>query len=400
MRPGPRPFLPLAAIAALLVVVVAGVAIGKPFRGEAESGAAPRDATAAAQDSAGEEREPAGADAASGGEIAPVEQGGVYAAATSTDLDPKLEGIRERVYVPNSDAGTLTVIDPKTKQVLREHQVGQIPHHVTPSWDLEHLWVNNTGSNTLTRISPKTGKPTKTIPVHDPYNLYFTPDGSKAIVVAEREKRLDFRDPDSWELIKSVSIPWPGVDHLDFSADGRYLMASTEFSGQVVRVNVETMRITGRVEVGGLPIDVKVSPDGRHFYVANQGRHGVSVISAGKLKEVDFIPTGEGAHGLHVSRDAKELYVSNRLAGSISVIDLATRKLSKTWKVGGSPDMLQISIDGSEIWVSSRFHAGVMVIDSRSGRLKNTIQTGAGAHGVSYFPQPGRYNVGHNGVYR
>jgi YVTN family beta-propeller protein len=387
---------PLGLAAALAALATAAVLIADPFgdAGPADGPAAGQQARAAQPPA--HRAQPVRRRSESTGSRRP----NVYAAATSTRLHPRLDGVRERVYVPNSDEGTLTVIDPRRKRVLRKYAVGSIPHHVTPSWDMRDLWVNNTGSNTLTRISPRTGKATRTIPVHDPYNLYFTPDGSKAIVVAERERRLDFRDPESWELIKSVSIPWPGVDHMDFSADGRYLMASTEFSGQLVRVNVESMKITGRVEVGGLPVDVKVSPDGRHFYVANQGRHGVSVVSAGKLKEVGFIPTGQGAHGLHISRDARELYVSNRLDGSISVIDLRTRRRTKTWNIGGSPDMLQISVDGSEIWVSGRFHAGVHVVDSRTGRLKATIPTGAGAHGLAYFPQPGRYSVGHNGVYR
>ena len=95
-------------------------------------------------------------------------------------------------------------------------------------------------------------------------------------MVAERFQRLDFYDPGSWQLVKSVSVPWPGVDHGDFTLDGRYFLASTEFSGQVVKVDTETMEVVGRATVGSLPIDVKASPDGAVFYVTNQGRHGVS----------------------------------------------------------------------------------------------------------------------------
>ncbi len=92
--------------------------------------------------------------------------------------------------------------------------------------------------------------------------------------------------------------------------------------------------------------------------------------------------------------------MSNRLEGTISVIDFATRSVRETWSVGGSPDMIQLSADGAQLWVSNRFHGSVSVIDTTNGRVIATIPTGAGAHGVSLFPQPGRYNVGHNGVYR
>ena len=324
----------------------------------------------------------------------------VYSHITGPNLSPAVADVPLRAYVPNSDAGTVSVIDPATMKVIDRFAVGIRPHHVTPSWDLSKLYVNNTESNTLTVIDPRSGKPTGTIPITDPYNLYFTPDGSKAIVVAERFQRLDFYDAGNWNFIKSVSIPWPGVDHADFSADGRYFLASTEFSGQVVKVDTETMTYVGKAEVGGLPIDVKLSPDGAVLYVANQGRNGVSIVDVESMTEVGFLKTGAGAHGLNVSRDAATLYVSNRMEGSVSVIDFATRTVRETWKVGGSPDMIQVSADGSQLWVSNRFQGSVSVIDTATGKVTATVATGAGAHGISLFPQPGRFNVGHNGVYR
>jgi YVTN family beta-propeller protein len=333
----------------------------------------------------------------------PADQGNrrnVYAGAMSTHVSPELAGIPERVYVPNEMGYSVDVIDPSSGKVIDRYPVGREPEHITPSWDMTRLYVNNTMSDTLTQIDPQTGKPVKTIPVPDPYNLYFTPDGTKAIVVAERFNRLDFRDPKTWKLLKSVPIPWSGVDHLDFSADGSYLMASTEYSGFVVKVDTRQMSYVGQVRVGGLPIDVRLSPDGSVFYVANQGRDGVSVIDPVAMKEIEFIPTGHGAHGLEMSRDTTSLYVSNRLEGTVSVIDTSTRAVRAKWNVGGSPDMMQISPDGRQLWASNRFHASVTVIDTVSGRVLQRIKTGANPHGLAFFPQPGRMSIGHNGVYR
>ena len=315
-------------------------------------------------------------------------------------LTPAVADYPVRVYVPNSDAHTLTVIDPETFKVVATYSTSWVPHHVTPSWDMTKLYVNNTSGNQLTVIDPRSGKPGEKLNIVDPYNLYFTPDGSKAIVVAERLQRLDYRDPNTWALIKSVPIPGSGVDHMDFTADGRYLLASTEFSGHVVKVDNEKMEVAGVLHVGGLPIDVKMSPDGSVFFVTNQGKHGVHVIDPESMKEIAFLATGTGAHGLNYSRDTKRLFVSNRLAGSITVIDPEKHEVVTTWRVGGSPDMLQVSTDGSQIWVSNRFHGSVSVIDANEGKVIKTIATGAGAHGVAFFPQPGRYSVGHNGVYR
>ena len=337
------------------------------------------------------------------GPVVPGDQSSAQSNALSAvfgSLSGAVADIPTRVYVPNSDAHTISVIDPNTLQVVSTFATGTVPHHITPSWDLTKLYVNNTSGNTLSVIDPHTGKAGETIPVTDPYNLYFTPDGTKAIVVAERMQRLDYRDPKTWALIKSVPIPGSGVDHMDFSADGSYLIASDEFSGHVVKVDNTKMEVAGQLSVGGLPVDVKMSPDGSVFFVTNQGRHGVSIIDPVAMTEIGFLPTGRGAHGFNYSRDTTQLFVSNRLEGSISVIDVAKRQLVATWKVGGSPDMLQVTTDGKQLWFSNRMQGSVSVVDTTDGHVIKVIPTGAGAHGLSIFPQPGRFSVGHNGVYR
>lgn len=324
----------------------------------------------------------------------------VYAAATDPHLRDTVVGIPARVYVPNSDDATVDVIEVASRKVVMHFPVGAVPHHITPSWDLRQLYVDNTGANSLTTIDPRSGMPVATVKIADPYNLYFIPDGSAAIVVAERLNRLDFYDRSTWSPLGSMPIPWAGVDHLDFSADGHALVASAEFSGAVAKVDLVGRRVTGFAHVGGQPIDVRLTPDGSVFFIANQGRHGVSVFDPDRMTEVAFIPTGRGAHGLLLSRDASRLLVSNRLAGTISVIDLSTRQVVATWAVGGSPDMMQVSPDGRELWVSNRFHASVSVIDTATGGVVDRIPVGAGPHGLTYFPQPGIFSVGHNGVYR
>ncbi|HSS61623.1 MAG TPA: YncE family protein [Candidatus Limnocylindrales bacterium] len=327
----------------------------------------------------------------------------VYANTISGIVPCPLCELPPRVYVPNSMAGTVDVIDPRTFTVIDHYRVGSIPHHIAPAWDMSALYVDNEGSSSLTVLDIKTGKPIDQINIPFPYNLYFTPDGTKAVDVVERLQRIEFRDwRHGWALLKSVAIPWPGADHLDFSADGSYLMISTEYSGIVAKVDVNTMEMVGYVRVGGLPIDIKVSPDGSVFYVTNQGRMGVSVVDPIAMQEIQFIPTGRGAHGLQVSRDTKSLYVSNRLEGSISVIDFATRTVTAKWRIpgGGSPDMLQLSPDGTQLWASGRYNATVYVFDTTTGDLLARIPVGSEDHGLTYFPNVGQHSLGHNGVYR
>ena len=326
----------------------------------------------------------------------------LYAFTRPGMFAPQVQGITPRVYVPNSDAHTLTVIDPATGAVIKTVPVGVVPHHVTPSWDLSRLYVLDTEGNGLFPIDPRTGELGPSIPVEDPYNLYFTPDGREALVIAERFQRIDLRNPTTWQLTGSISVPHPGVNHGDFSPDGRYFYASCEFSGWVVKIDLNERRIVNERKAGFEPIDVKLSPDATRLYVADQVRAGVMILDPGDLRELGFIPTGRGAHGLYPSRDGTKLYATNRRANSVSVIDFATNQVVATWTIpgGGSPDMGSVSPDGSQFWVTGRYHSEVYVFDTTTGQLVMRIRAGGGAHGLSYFPQPGRYSVGHTGAYR
>jgi YVTN family beta-propeller protein len=324
----------------------------------------------------------------------------VWAATASNAIPASVADLPPRVYVPHELGGDIVVIDPLSMQIIDRYWVGRTPHHVAPAYDFSQLYVNVMDSNYLTVIDPRTGRPTGTLPAAVPYNLYFTPDGTKAVVAAERFNRLDFHDISTWAVIARVPIPGSGVDHMDFSADGSYLLVSCEFGGQVVKVGTNPPQVLGLYRGGRLPIDVKLNPEGTHFFVADQGRGGVIVIEPESMTEAAFIPPGRGAHGMAIARDTRALYVTNRLAGTLSVIDMAAFGVAQNWNIGGSPDMVQVSPDGQQIWISARNHGHVCVVDSNNGAVIARIPTGAAPHGLTYFPQPGRFSIGHNGVYR
>ena len=329
----------------------------------------------------------------------------VYAADRPGRLSPVVRHFRPLIYVPNSDSASVDEIDPRTYKIVRHFSVGALPQHVVPSYDLKRLWVTNDLGNSLTPIDPRNGKPGKPVRVLDPYNMYFTPDGRFAVVMAERFQRIDFRDAHTMKLRHALSVPQcPGVNHADYTAHGRYMLVSCEFGGRMIVVDVRRQKVvrTIRLRPGAKPQDVKLSPNGRRFYVADMDSGGVVTISAQRFRVTGFIHTGLGAHGLYTSRDSQYLYVTNRGEGSISLISFATRKVRRKWRLpgGGSPDMGGLSASGRTLWLSGRYNGVVYAIDTRSGRLKRTAAVGAGPHGLCVYPQPGRYSLGHTGVFR
>jgi YVTN family beta-propeller protein len=369
-----------------------------------------------------------------------VDPSNLYSEIGTGKFNPATNGALSRVYVPNHTSGDVYVIDPDTLKVIDTYKVGFNPQHVVPSWDLQTLWVANNAegrsTGSLTPIDPKTGKPGKSIAVDDPYNMYFTPDGRYAIVVAESRKRLDFRDPHTMELKESVATPnCGGVNHADFSIDGKYALFTCEFNGSLVKVDLVDRKVMGYLKLtkrdvqqaplpapdgkpaeicssgSGMPQDVRVSPNGKTWYVADMEADGVFLVDGDSFTQIGFIPTGIGTHGLYPSRDGKKLYVANRGSreihgkkhgkGSLAVIDFATNKVESLWMIpgGGSPDMGNVSADGQYIWLSGRFDNVVYRINTSNGDTK-FVPVGLEPHGLTVWPQPGRYSLGHTGNLR
>ncbi|SPJ17360.1 conserved exported hypothetical protein [Burkholderiales bacterium] len=342
----------------------------------------------------------------------------LYSAAGTDQLSAAVKGALPRVYVPELRSNDVVVIDPQTRKVVSRFAVGINPQHIVPAWDLQTLWVTNNAERrndgSLTPIDPMTGRPGKPITVDDPYNMYFLPDGSEAIVVAEAHERLDFRDPHTMALRSSLAVPGcKGINHADFAMNGRYAIFTCEFTAALAKIDLVDRKVLGLLKLkgGGMPQDIRISPDGKIFFVADMMADGVFLIDGESFAQIGFIATGTGTHGLYPSRDGTQLYVANRGSnkihggrhgkGSVAVIDFASLKVVKTWPIpgGGSPDMGNVSADGKQLWLSGRFDDEVYVFDTASGAV-DRIAVGKEPHGLTVWPQPGRYSLGHTGNMR
>lgn len=369
-----------------------------------------------------------------------VDPNNLYSETAAGKLSPQVKDDLERVYVPNLRSNSVDVIDPATNKMVNHFKVGVAPQHVVPSWDLRTLWVANNAERredgSLTPIDPRTGLPGKAIAVDDPYNMYFTPDGKSAIVVAEAHHRLDFRDPHSMALQYSIDVPkCDGINHADFSTDGKYAIFTCEFTGAIAKIDLVHRQVAGFMKLAlprlrfsesapqgglpseicssrkGMPQDIRISPDGTRFYIADMDADGLHVVDGDNFKLTGFIPVGLGTHGLYPSRDGKLLYIANRGThaihgkphgkGSVSVLDFASGKVVANWPIpgGGSPDMGNVSADGKWLWLSGRFDNEIYRIDTQTGGVTK-IAGGQEPHGLTVWPQPGRYSLGHTGNLR
>ena len=369
-----------------------------------------------------------------------VDPANLYSETASGKLSPAVAGDLPRVYVPHLQSNDVYVIDPATYQVVDKFKVGLNPQHVVPSYDLRTLWVANNAENTkrgsLTPMDPKTGKPGKAIAVDDPYNMYFSPDGKSAIVVAEAMKRLDFRDPVTMQLQYAIDVPHcAGINHADFSIDGRYAIFTCEFSGTVAKIDLVNRKVLGYTQViqPGRPTKVVKGPDGRdevdlhdveghaagHSRVARRQallrrrhdgrrrpRRRRRNLAAGRLHR----DRQGNARPLSEPRRKEALRRQSRLEQDPRPAEGQGRRVRRRFRDaqgrgqladpgGGSPDMGNVSADGKTLWLSGRYDNVVYAFDTESGAVR-IIPVGKEPHGLTVWPQPGRYSLGHTGNLR
>src|SRR5260370_1334446 len=246
------------------------------------------------------------------------------------------------------------------------------------------------------------------------------PDSAPRVCTAPRAHSADVdRAAHTIALVQSAPLAGNGSAHREFTADGQAALATCECSGQLVKLDLAARTVVGYLtldpgRLGGaaMPQDIRSSPDGRVFYVADMKANGVFLVDPARFARVGFIATGKGTHGIYPSRDGRLLYISNRGwntpaggrrgPGSVTVLDPATRRVVGSWHIpgGGSPDMGNVNADGTALWLSGRYDDEVYVLETGTGRLTHRIKVGREPHGLCVWPQPGRYSLGHTGNMR
>ncbi len=296
----------------------------------------------------------------------------LYGETRSDKLSPAVATALSRVYVPNLKSNDVYVIDPSTLKVVDRFRVGINPQHIVPSYDLKTLWATNNAEGrtdgSLTPIDPVTGKPGRSIAVDDPYNMYFTPDGRSAIVVAEALKRLDFRDPQTMALQGSLAVPQcAGINHADFSIDGRFVIFTCEFEGSLAKIDLVGRKVLGYLKLskGGMPQDIRVSPDGKTFFVADMKAGGVFVID------------GDGRHASTARRTARAASPSSTSPPAASSPRGRFREAgARTWAMSAWTARSCGSLAATTTWSTRSTPPQVRCGSSRSARSPTASPSG------------------------
>jgi YVTN family beta-propeller protein len=175
------------------------------------------------------------------------------------------------------------------------------------------------------------------------------------------------------------------------SASARDVYVANSGNGTVSVINSTTNAVVGAIGVGGEPVDIAITPDGRYAWVVDESGGSVSVIDTRTRTVVQGpIQVGLKPRGIAITPNGGYAYVANSGDETVTVLNAVTySQVGQPIKVGKEPDGVAISPDGGTAFVAQR-GGDISVIDTSSEKVVGTIEDSLGPSRITMAPRGGR----------
>jgi len=215
-----------------------------------------------------------------------------------------------------------------------------------------------------------------------PFDCAISGTGVAAVAMV-RTNALQFVDVPTRALLGGgVTVGGQPV-RVAFSPDGRTAYASSQSSDDVRVVDVTTRMVLHAMLVAGGPVPILVSADGQTLFVSTNNGH---------LKSFDLgsgILTGDlwhymEAHYMTSNEDRTLLYLAGRDSRQVMEVDPATMTSVRVFPTGGRAQGVAVSPDGSRLFVAIETGAvGLEIWDLVAGTRLQQVPLEGGALGVA-----------------
>lgn len=269
----------------------------------------------------------------------------------------------KKIITANMDSGDISIINTDTLDVEKTIAIRGEPYGVIAHPAQDVVFVTNTVSSEVFAIDYRTGEVLNRLSVEpNPRGLAITQDANILYVTHFYTGRISVIDTTTFEVINII----PTLTDANFCQSivlnldetKAYLPHIRSFTTNknpqfdnavfpIVSVidlinglNINKERIHSDIsdQPVNKPIDVVITPDGRHLYVLNAGSNDISVFALSTGNGVAHIETG-GAFpmGIILDPDTNKIYVNNTLSDTVTIINTETNKVIDTIKITTSP---------------------------------------------------------------
>lgn len=255
--------------------------------------------------------------------------------------------VGSKLFVPNSNSNSVSVIDVNTNAVTATVTVGNTPTAIAAAGSFVYVTVKgegkvkkiNTATLAVTDVGPSLGAPT--------HGIVASTDESRVFVTAQIDNFVQVITTSTDATSTITSVPSPEGIAVAGSGAGSTLYVGSSTGTSISRINLATNVVTP-ITVGTTPRNPGVV--GSYVYVPNYGSNTVSVVNTATDAVVQTISVGTGPFA--VVGSGSHVFVSNATAGTISIIDTATNTVVSTITLpaGASPRGMLVS--GGKLYVA------------------------------------------------
>jgi gliding motility-associated-like protein len=290
------------------------------------------------------------------------------------------------LYIPNFDAGTVSVINATTNALITTITVGANPYNVMVSHDYNRIYVANQGSNNVSVIYMPTNRVLATIPGFSSVGaMAVSPDNLLTYVLNTASNTVSVISNITYTVVSTIPVGVHPIG-LALSTNGSKLYV-TNNNGTISIINTADLSVTTTGPIVSNLTYIVLSPDinSSKLYVADLVFNKIDVISTATNTVMNSIPISSRPNVIAVSPDGSRLYVASSASNNVSVINTATNTIMTNIFVGSAPTGLSVSEDGSLLYVTNSGSNTVSVINTALLSVATTFNVGAKPFAVGNF---------------
>jgi YVTN family beta-propeller protein len=329
--------------------------------------------------------------------------GPARAGSSNSLMDVSTDG--SRLAVVNSDNGTVSLVDLKSRKVVKEVKVGDKPEGVT--------WIGGTSVAAVTVyredrvvfVDSSAGIVATLAVANEPYGIVATRDGRRAYVTHEYPGKVSEIDLEQRKVLRTFDAG-SMVRGIALAPDEKRLYVTEFYTGVLNAIDIDKGKLVDSWKghsTDNLARHVVVHPRRPKAYISHI-RSKITVIDGTgsifpQLSICDLVPPGKERrrtsfgmdtyNGVYVvtnpweaaiSPDGKKLYTIYAGTDDMNVstiIDDDYREIERYGfprQLGKNPRAIRISPDGREVYVSNALDFTVTIHDAESMRLLETIR--------------------------
>ncbi len=204
------------------------------------------------------------------------------------------------LYVSAELHQAIDIIDPHTEKLVGSIPTGEPESHMfVISHDGRRAYTSNVGSGTVSVLDLKTRKMIKIIPVaKNDQRIEISRDDRYVFTADQDQARLAVIDTRKNAVTQWITLPEFAYG-TGATLDGRSLLVTLPKANQVAVVDLAQMKVVSLVNVAANPQEILMRPDGSTAFVSCSSAEGkVSVIDLKTREVTKTFAAGPGADGL------------------------------------------------------------------------------------------------------